>query len=123
MTSRVKGFRWHRRAVDDYGIDFRHETFPRLAVGETLEAAPAPTIEITMKSAEGAVSDVTSEFGITAIAVSGDQVVFRKDTAATGEQDASTRYELLCLVTTSTGRRIASAHPLEVTETGDPDAP
>lgn len=123
MTSRAKGFRWHRRGINDYAVDFRHDTDPQLDDGETLVASPAPALEVIRRSADGSIEDVLAEFHVTDLQTSDDLVTWRKGEAATGEQDAGTNYELLVLVSTSAGRRLASAHPLEVVETGDPDAP
>lgn len=126
MTTRVKGFRWHRREIDDYGIDFRHESDPRLDEGETLVDTPSPpSLEIIRVNADGSIDDVVDEFNISGLAIDStdSMVVFRKGAAAVGEQDAGTYYQLLVLVHTSAGRLLASAHSLEVVEAGDPDAP
>lgn len=122
MTSRVKGFKWHRRRVDDYSVNFRHDTDPQLDDGETLVPSPAPALEIIQKGADGSVSDVLAEFNISDLQTTADKVTWRKGAAGTGQQDAGL-YELLVLVSTSNGRRLTSTHTLRVIEFGDPDAP
>ena len=105
----------HRLASEVYGIDFA----ARLSTGEVLDAGTvAPTVIVTTKDGRD-YTDVSGQFAIASIQISGTEVRFRLGPAAADADQQGGKYFLRITVDTDLLDHLVSTHILTVSERAD----
>jgi len=106
----------HRLESLNYSVDWAQ----RLATGVALSGAPAVAV---LRDDDDSFTDVSTQFAISSLSISGTKSLWRLGSASVGDQDADAIYYVRVSQGTDDSQTLVSIHQLIVSELADADAP